>query len=268
MHRLLALLDANRGRGFSARVVPGARPLGYDPDGDGDADKPGAPDVDASEATVYLYDAIGSWYGADTLEFVQQIAGLDVDTIHLRINSPGGDVFDARAIKTALEQHRARVVAHVDGLAASAASFLMLAADEIEICEGGFVMIHNAWTLAMGDAREMRKTADLLDAVTGASVRDYVARTGIPSAEIQAMLDAETWLDADTALARGFVDRIARKSERASALARFDLSAYAHAPAALVAPPVAAEADLAAADLAAARARQERLFRLYGRVPA
>src|SRR5699024_9441941 len=116
--------------------------------------KPSAFEVKAAfnAATIYVYDVIGGFFGGvDAEDFAREVAALDVDTIHLRINSPGGDVFDARAMQTALRGHRAHVIAHIDGLAASAASGIAMAADEIEIAEGGFLMIHNAWTLAMGN---------------------------------------------------------------------------------------------------------------------
>ena len=97
----------------------------------------------ATEETLYLYDEIGYW-GIDAKQFVEDLNKLDADTIHLRINSPGGDVFAAKAMQTALMQHDAKVVAHVDGLAASAASVVAMGADEIEMVDGGFMMIHKA----------------------------------------------------------------------------------------------------------------------------
>ena len=133
-------------------------------------------------------------------------------------------------MKTALEQSKARVVAHVDALAASAASFLMLAADEIEIAPGAFVMIHNPWGMAIGDSSEMRATADLLDQIADVIARDYKAKTKMALKDLRAMMDAETWLTADEALAQGFVDRLMQKPAKASAAARFDLSAYKRAP--------------------------------------
>ncbi|MCW2315305.1 ATP-dependent Clp protease protease subunit [Rhodoblastus acidophilus] len=256
---LLKLLAANRGRGVEARVVKGFKPVNYDPDGDGDQDEPGLPDDD--EATVYVYDVIGDW-GVGAESFVKAVSAIKAKTIHLRINSPGGDVMAARAMMTALRNHSATVVAHVDGLSASAASFLMLAADEIEITDGAFVMIHNPSTVAWGDAREMRKTAALLDKVRDASANDYAARTGKSYDELVAMMDAETWMTAQEAVAGGFADRVV---DGAKPQQRFDLSVYDNAPAALTAPPAEANCD---AELEAARARQLRLASLYARQPA
>ena len=113
--------------------------------------------------------------------------------------------------------------------AASAASFLMLAADEIEISDGAFVMIHNPMTIAMGGAQDMRKAAELLDKVRDSIVNDYAKRTGMTADALMAMMDAETWMDADEAISNGFADR---KVDGVKPKARFDLSAFAHAPAA------------------------------------
>lgn len=229
--RLLQLFARNPARANGFRIVRGA-----DPDRDAGQETTEAPDGDdpneaANSATVYVYDVIGDSFWGDTVaakDMVKQIAGLKAQTIHLRINSPGGDVFDARAIKTALEQHSARVVAHIDGLAASAASFLMLAADEIRIASGAFVMIHNPWTLAIGDAGDMRAAADTLDKIGAAIAADYHAKTQIVMTDIVAMMNAETWMDGEEAVARGFADRLMEKPTKAEA--RFDLSAYRNAP--------------------------------------
>src|SRR5690606_23555112 len=104
-------------------------------------------------ATVWLYDVIGAdaWGGISASQFVQDVARIQAPVIHLRINSPGGDVFDARAMVTALREHPARIVAHIDGLAASAASYIALAADDVQMSDGAFLMIHNAWGIVLGN---------------------------------------------------------------------------------------------------------------------
>lgn len=208
------------------------------------------------EATVYVYDAIGPW-GLEASTFVQSVAPIQASVIHLRINSPGGDVFDARAMKTALQNHPAKVIAHIDGLSASAASFLMMAADEIEIADGAFVMIHEPWGLAIGNAGEMRETATLLDRVNDAIVNDYLGRTGKAEADVRAWMAAETWFTAAEAVENGFADRISGKP---SANAAFDLSAYRNAPKALA----AAAPDTFAA-FAGDRQRYEARLALYER---
>jgi ATP-dependent Clp protease protease subunit len=211
MHRLIQLLNSNRGAGH--RLVQAA---------------------DGESATLYVYDAIGEAYGVDPQAFVRDLQGVTAGTLHLRINSPGGDVFGARAMKTALEQHPAKVVAHVDGLAASAASFLMLAADEIAIAAGAFVMIHEPWSLALGTAEDLRGSADLLDKVGLAIAADYVRRTGKPQDEVLALMKAETWFEAEEAIAAGLADR---KAETAAIGNAFNLAAYRNPPAALSCRP-------------------------------
>lgn len=133
----------------------------------------------------------------------------------------------------------------------------MLAAERILIAPGAFVMIHQPWSLAAGDAREMRKAADLLDQVALAIRADYARRTKLAPAKIAAMMDAETWLEADEAVAQGFADEIIEKPVRSDARA-FDLSAYGRTPAALKARP-GDEGELV--DLEAARWRQRARLR-------
>lgn len=157
------------------------------------------------EATIYVYDEI-AWYGVDANQLVRDIAALDVETIHVRINSPGGDVFGGVAIYNALRRHPANVVCHVDGLAASAASFIALAGDRVLMGTGSFLMIHNAWAVAIGPASTMRETADTLDKIDDSLVGIYASRTEKEADEIRAMMEAETWMDADEAVEEGFAD--------------------------------------------------------------
>ncbi|WP_175980948.1 head maturation protease, ClpP-related [Burkholderia sp. BCC1630] len=187
---------------------------------------------DGAVATIYLYDVIVTddwWGGVSAQSFVQALAGITAETIHLRINSPGGDVFAARAMETAIRGHSARVIAHVDGVAASAASFVMLAADEVEITDGAFVMIHNAWTFAMGNADDLRESANLLDAVDASLVRTYAKETGQREEDISAWMAAETWMSSAEAVERGFADRLAGAGPDTQASA-WNLSAYDRAP--------------------------------------
>ena len=165
-------------------------------------------DAVKDEATVYLYDAIDPYWGIDAGEFVKALSEITANTIHLRINSPGGSVFDAEAIQTALQQHKARVVAHIDGMAASAATYVALAADEVEMSDGAMFMIHNAWTFAFGNASELVDTAALLEKIDANILRDYQSKTGASAEQIKQWMDAETWFTAQEALTNGFVDRI------------------------------------------------------------
>ncbi|MBY6163976.1 Clp protease ClpP [Mameliella alba] len=208
-------------------------------------------------AEILVYDQIGFW-GVTAEDFVTALRGIDAQVIHLRIDCPGGDVFMARAMKTALEQHSAKVVAHVDGLAASAASYLMLGADEVEIAQGAFVMIHNAWTITLGDKLEHSKAGDLLSKIDGAIRADYAAKTGRDPQDFAQMMDDETWLTADEAVELGLADRVYDREGGASN--RFDLSVYDNAPAALI------HAEEPDKELAAHRAASLRKLEFFERV--
>lgn len=196
-----------------------------------------AVDGQLASADVYLYDAIVSdeieaeyCGGVAPESFVRAIRALTVPVINLRVNCPGGSVFAARSIEQALREHPARVVAHIDGYAASAGSFIVMAADEIVMAPGALMMIHNGWTFAMGDAVELRATADLLEKVDGTLVQTYAARSGADPKVIADWMAAETWFTAEEAVAEGLADTIAAQ-EQASAQARWNLSAYTRAPA-------------------------------------
>jgi len=211
MHPYLTLLAKNKGVGqFKAEKTP-------------------------ESATIYLYDAIVSsdmeaeYYGGVAPKaFIAELKAIDAPIINLRINSPGGSVFAARAMEQAMREHKAKIVAHVDGYSASAASFLMMAADEIVMAPGAMVMIHKAWTVAYGNADDLRSQADLLEKIDGTLVDTYAARTSKDPAEIAQWMAAETWFTADEAVAAGLADR---KSETgAKAETKWDLSAYANAP--------------------------------------
>ena len=171
---------------------------------------------------------------------MQDLAAIKAAKIHLRINSPGGDVFEARAIATAIREHPAEIIAHVDGLAASAASFVALAGDRVQISRGAMFMIHNAWVFALGNAEELRKLAELLEKVDGDLTADYVRETGESQDQVEAWMEAETWFTAEEAIEHGFADAIAgdeedqdqdQDEETAAARATsWDLAAYANAP--------------------------------------
>lgn len=214
------------------------------------------------EATLYLYDMIVSsqweaeYFGGVTAQdLVPKIDGLDVDVIHLRINSPGGDVFAAQTIAAALERHKARVVAHIDGLAASAATAIAVTADEVLMAEGAMFMIHNAWTIAIGDKNDFLEVAALLEKVDGALVKQYAEKTGQPAAAIQKLMDSETWFTAQEAVEAGFADSI-EAPEKASASSMWDLRAFGRQPAAPAEDdrPTAADIERRARCIALARA--------------
>lgn len=186
------------------------------------------------ETTIYIYDSIVSdditaewWGGVSAQSLVPQIRGIKSGTVNLRINSPGGDVFAAQAICQAIRDSGAKVVAHIDGLAASAATVIATAADEIRISEGGMYMVHCGWTFAMGNAVDLRSTADLLDKVDSTMAAQYANKTGKSAEEVMAIMKAETWYTAQEAIDAGFVDAV---SASPKVKASWDLSGYANAP--------------------------------------
>lgn len=166
-----------------------------------------------SSAELLLYGEISetSWWGDEVTpaQFDKELQALGVvNELHVRVHSPGGDVFAASAIYTMLRRHSARVVMHVDGLAASAATIVLMAGDTIIMPINAMLMIHNPWTVAMGNAGDLRQSADALDAVKASMMAAYAEKTGLPSEELAAIMDAETWYTAEEAVAQGFADEL------------------------------------------------------------
>lgn len=182
---------------------------------------------DSRKATIYIYDAIG-FFGIEANQLVQEIDQLDADEITLRINSPGGDVFDGAAIYNALERHPATIHSHIDGLAASMASLIALAGETVEMAENAFYMIHKPWSMALGTADDFRSEANLLDKIEGTAVGVYARRSGMSNEQITGLLAAETWYTAEEAREAGFIDKISGSDD--SRESRFDLSVFANAP--------------------------------------
>jgi len=163
-------------------------------------------------AEVLIYEDIGdSWFGGvSAKQFSIDLKALgDVQTIDLRINSYGGDVFDGLAIYRQLVDHKATVISHVDGIAASIASVIAMAGDEIMIAEAGEIMIHDAWGVAIGPAEDMRAVADRLDAISGTIADVYVARTGQTKDQVRAWMTAETTFQSADAVKYGFAQSVA-----------------------------------------------------------
>lgn len=216
------------------------------------------------EATVYLYDTIVGdrltaeyWGGVCAQDFVPQIAAIKASKINLRVNSPGGDVFAAQAMCTALKQHSAKITAHIDGIAASAATVIACACDEVIMSTGSMYMIHNAWTFAMGNRHDLQQTVDLMIKIDGQLASQYASKSGKPIDQVTSWMDAETWFTADEALAAGFVNLIAVDADKnvsASAARVWDLSAYANSAAFCAAAKPADTTAYAADDH---RARQQ-----------
>ncbi len=182
------------------------------------------------ETDVWIYGIIGDdWSedGVSAASIAKDLADSNAKTINVRINSPGGNVFDGMAIYNALAQHKAQVIVHIDGSALSAASVIAMAGDEIRMAETALMMIHDPWTLAIGSAEDLREQATFLDKVAGTIVATYAARTGIGADEISDMMAAETWMGAEEALDRGFATSVV-EAKRVAAYA--DPYKYKNAP--------------------------------------
>ncbi|RAH37571.1 Clp protease ClpP [Halomonas sp. SL1] len=188
---------------------------------------------------LYVYDAIGDWFGISAEMFNREIRQMegDVDEIHLYINSPGGDVFEARAMATALSQLKVKTVAHIEGLAASAATFLPMVTDEVDMTDGGFFMIHEAWTLTMGNKRDHDQQRNLLAKVDDSILDAYAKRTGGERDQLTAWMEAETWFTAEEAKTHGFIDAILETERRQRNAAQWNLGAYHNTPRSLTEGP-------------------------------
>jgi len=222
-NKLIQLLRDNAQPGARASGTCSIRCEAGDPGGD---------------AHLYVYDVIDAWWGVSAAGLVEALQSVAPgSTVHLHINSPGGDVFEAQAMASAIVAYPGRVVSHIDGLAASAATYLALAANEVRMTDGGLFMVHNSWTIAMGNADDLESTSALLRKIDGELVNRYAKRTGQDATQVKEWLDAETWFTATEAMDAGFVNAIdpaAKDANEGGAQARvagWNLSAYANAPA-------------------------------------
>jgi len=156
---------------------------------------------------IFIYDEIGGW-GIWASELIAQLAAIDAPRIKVRIFSPGGFVDEGVAIFNALRKHDAAIDVEIDSLAASIASVVAMAGDTITIAENARMMIHDPWGAAIGTAEDMRKSADVMDIYRDSIVSTYAARTGLPRAEIEDLMAAETWFTAEAAVEKGLADSI------------------------------------------------------------
>jgi ATP-dependent Clp endopeptidase proteolytic subunit ClpP len=209
--------------------------------------------ADDSPSTLSIFDEIGFW-GVQAKDFVRDLAAVKGKTLNVEINSPGGDVFAGLAIYNALKGSGKEIVVRVMGVAASAASLIAMAGDKIVMPKNTFLMIHNPWSMAVGNADDLRDTADVLDKI-GLSLRaTYAKRTGMSDEDLEPLLAKDTWLTADEALEMGFATEV---TDEVNAQASFDM-ARADLPEAVVAvfatARIKAEADAAAIEAEAAAA--------------
>lgn len=179
-------------------------------------------------AEVLIFDYIG-FFGVEAEAFVREVGALDVDEITVRINSPGGSVFDGWAIYNALQSHPAKVTTIVEGLAASAASFIAQAGDRRIMRKASQMMIHNAWGVCQGPASDMREMADRLERLSATIAGIYASRSGGPQAPwIEAMND-ETWFSPDEAVTAGLADTVDDPAKDDATTNHFDLSIFNYA---------------------------------------
>jgi ATP-dependent Clp protease, protease subunit len=196
---------------------------------------------------LHIYDAIGRGFffdGITASSIVKALEGVkDCKELHVRINSPGGDVFEGVAIYNAIKRFPAPKTCFVDGVAASMASIIALAGDRVETAANGMWMIHEPSGGAIGRADDLRKAAERIEAIRAVMVDTYVERTGQKREDVEAWMAAETWMDAKLAKERGFTNDIAGE-ERATAFhAGFSILAeYRNTPESLRAAAMAASA--------------------------
>lgn len=164
-----------------------------------------------------------------------------LDTINCYMNSPGGDVFEGLAIYNILARNPATVNVYVDGLAASIASVICMAGDSITMASNAFMMIHDPWTMALGDACDMREMADRLDAVKCQLVDTYAARTGMKAADVSKLMCDETWMNAEDAVAKGFATA---KTDAVAVAASISNFKFKNAPKVLTTPPAPAKTGM------------------------
>ena len=177
----------------------------------------------SDEGELLLYGDISdsTWWGDEITpkNFKEELDSLgDIKTLNVYINSGGGDVFAGQAIYSMLKRHSATVNVYVDGLAASIASIIAMAGDNVKMPKNAMLMVHNPWSFGMGNANDFRKLADDLDKVRESMISVYEDKTGMEKEKIVELLDAETWMTAEEAIEFGFADEIEEEKQVAASL--------------------------------------------------
>jgi ATP-dependent protease ClpP protease subunit len=170
-----------------------------------------------------VYDEIGENFftggGVTALSVKEQLeSAKSYDRIAVRINSPGGDAFEGMAIRSVLRSTKKPIDVYIDGIAASIASIIAMAGDTITMAPGSMMMIHDAWSMCVGNNEDMRKMADTLERVSASIAQVYAERTGLPVADVAALMDEETWMNAEQAVKAGFATHVSTH-ENAPAMA-------------------------------------------------
>lgn len=210
----------------------------------------------ANSGELYIYDDIGAGWFGDGITAKDVAAKLEemgsVSDLSIYINSPGGSVSEGVAILSLLERFSARKTVFVDGIAASIASVIAMAGDRVVMHRAATFMIHDPWTISIGNSAALRKEADVLDKLSDSILAAYSKKTGTKSDEIRELMHAETWMTAEEAVAHGFADEIQAPEDREP-----EARASAPAPRALTTDEL----------IATARARAANAKRLSGASP-
>ncbi len=232
------------------------------PEPDQRASLPRITNTTAKRAAIYLYDAVSQWTAANAKEFQRQLSAITAPAIDLHINSPGGSVFEGLTMYALLKAHPAKITTHIDGLAASIASIIALAGDEVEIAEGGMMMIHDASLATQGNSRQLRKDAELLEQISESLTDIYVSRTGRSRAAIREEMIAETWYSANAAVTAKLATRKVQAQRAAAQWKTADfptLPAAAKALASAGPPPLPQPGSLRQVNAELDRLRSENL---------
>lgn len=184
--------------------------------------------AEADVAEVLIYDYIG-WGGVTAVDFAKELQRVVAKTITVRLNTPGGDVFDGLAIYNALRAHGATIQVRVDGIAASIGSIIAMAGHTIAMGESAFLMIHNPWAMVIGNSADMREMAATLDKIGGSLAGVYATRPKVTIEQAQAWMNEETWMTADEAIAAGLADAVDVQARSGNGQS-FDLSGYGKVP--------------------------------------
>lgn len=187
---------------------------------------------------IDVYGGIGDEFdegGVTAVSFVRALRDADGEDVTIHINSSGGSVFDANTMAEALRGYKGHTTASIEGLAASAASYFALTADDVVINPSALMMIHNPWDFAVGDAEDMRKKADMLDKARSTISAQYARKTGRTVDEIEGLMDAETWFTAQEAVEFGLVDRMSDSEPIAACVRTEDMKRFRNAPEGLLA---------------------------------
>lgn len=186
------------------------------------------------EAELLLFDEIGGW-GTYADEFVEALKGVTASRLTVRVNSPGGSVFEGIAVANALRAHPADVTVRVEGLAASIASVIALAGDRLVMMPRSMLMVHDAAGACLGNASDMQQMAEILDKVSDNIADAYAAKAGGTRADWRAVMVAETWYLADEAVSAGLADEVAEparqpdQEDEPAMAAKWDLTVFAYA---------------------------------------